>query len=482
MKIKILRIVLLAACLLALLTGAALASVFVELPRGISVVSEQAFVKSGVNEVVLHDSVERIESRAFASSSLAYINLPDSLTYIASDAFDGCENLQAVCNEGSYAYDFCVNAGIKIVPPPQTVYVLQNENEKTCADVEAAMNAAFAETETMPEQRLRVHYYTSADADSQTQFVQDAVAANADLLMISLADAACAGDYTRMLSAAQIPVLYFNAEPKAEAVSGYDALFVGSKNGTRPGSEALGKACAEIALGRLNTGEWLTGTEYTSANGWSVLLDPVYRLAGIKIGIDPGHQRKANYGKEPIAPGSSTKKTKVSSGTYGVVTKTPEYVRVLEISKKLRKTLEELGAEVYMTRETHDVNISNVQRAKMMNNLGVDLVLRIHCDGSSARDANGISLYVRKSGTKAKQSLAAANAILPAMIKATGAHKRGVKQSNDYTGLNWSTVPCILVECGFMTNPDEDRLLAKSSYQQKLADGMTNGICKYFGR
>lgn len=330
--------------------------------------------------------------------------------------------------------------------------------------------------------RLRVHYYTSVDAGTQAQFLQDTVAANADLLLVSLADAASAAEFSQTLSVAEIPVLYFNAEPKAEAVSTYDAIFVGSKNGTRPDSAALGKACAEIALNRLQSGQWLAGTEYTSANGWSVLLDPYYRLTGLKIGIDPGHQRKTNYGKEPISPGSSTKKTKVSSGTYGVVTKTSEYVRVLEISKKLRKTLEALGAEVYMTRETHDVNISNVQRAKMMNQLGVDLVLRIHCDGSSARDANGISLYVRKSGTKAKESLAAANAILPAMIRATGANRRGVKRSNDYTGLNWSTVPCILVECGFMTNPDEDRLLAKSAYQQKLADGMTNGICKYFGR
>ena len=479
MKIKILRIAVLAACLLGLMTGWAWASEFVELPRGISAVSEQAFHGTGVTEVVLHGGVERIESKAFAGSSLAHINLPDSITYIASDAFDGCENLEAVCSEGSYAYDFCKNAGIRIAPPPLTVYVLQNEKEKTCADVEAAMAAAFTGAEAQLEERLRVHYYTSADAEGQAQLVQDA-AGNADLVLISLTDSTRAGEFAQMLNDAGLPVLFFNAEPKD--LSGYDALFVGSKNGARPGSEDLGKACVEMILARQSTGEWLTGTEYTSASGWSVLLDPVYRLAGLKIGIDPGHQRKANYGKEPISPGSSTKKTKVSSGTYGVATKTPEYVRVLEISKKLRKTLEDQGAEVYMTRETHDVNISNVQRAKMMNNLGVDLVLRIHCDGASARDANGISLYVKKSGTGAKASLNAANAILPAMIKATGARRRGVKQSNDYTGLNWSTVPCILVECGFMTNPDEDRLLAKASYQQKLADGMTSGICKYFGR
>ena len=61
--------------------------------------------------------------------------------------------------------------------------------------------------------RLHVHYYTSVDAGTQAQFLQDAVAANADLLLVSLADAASAAEFSQTLSAAEIPVLYFNAEP-----------------------------------------------------------------------------------------------------------------------------------------------------------------------------------------------------------------------------------------------------------------------------
>ena len=484
MKIKLLRVVLLVMGIFACLVSCGLAAAdFIELPSGVTVIRAQSFQNAaGLTEAVLHDGVTRIESRAFAGSRLGYINLPDSITYIAPDAFEGCENLQALCSEGSYAWDFCAKAGIPLAEKPLVIHVLQSEQEKTCADAQAAMNAAFSEVFSSFGGRLRTHYYTASDAQTQAQYVQNAVRSGADMVLLNLTDASAAVEYAAAFDEARIPVLYFNAEPAADAVSGHDAVFVGSKNGSRPGADVLAEACVKIAFNRLQTGEWLKGSGYVSQSGWSVLLDPTYRLAGLKIGIDPGHQRKANSAKEPVAPGSSKRKAKVSSGTYGRYTKTPEYVRVLQISFKLRDALEKLGAEVYMTRTHHDVNISNIQRAQMMNNLGVDLVLRIHCDGSSSSGANGISIYAKKSGTGAAASQRAAKAILPRMIKATGAYKRGVKLSNDYTGLNWSTVPSILVECGFMTNKKEDELLATTKYQQKLANGMAQGICDYFKR
>ena len=206
------------------------------------------------------------------------------------------------------------------------------------------------------------------------------------------------------------------------------------------------------------------------------------RLAGIVIGIDPGHQAHGNSQKEAVAPGSREKKAKVSSGTDGVVTDIPEYITVLEISFQLRDALLAEGAEVYMTREEHDVDISNQERAKMMNDLGCDLVLRIHCDGADSSRANGIGLYVNESFPISEASYAAAEAILPRMCEATGAKERGIFESDSYTGLNWSEVPCILVECGFMSNPREDELLNTPEYQRLLARGMVEGICDYFGR
>ena len=208
----------------------------------------------------------------------------------------------------------------------------------------------------------------------------------------------------------------------------------------------------------------------------------VPRLYGLRIGIDPGHQAQANYDKEPIAPGSSETKAKVASGTSGVRTGISEYVTDLEIALKLRDALEAEGCTVYMTREVNEIDFSNLERAEMMNELGVDLVLRIHCDGATDKSANGIGMFVRQTGEKQAESEAAAKVLLEAMSEATGAKARGVFLRDTYTMNNWSVVPCILVECGFMTNPDEDEKLNDPAYQELLAQGMVEGIARYFER
>lgn len=202
-------------------------------------------------------------------------------------------------------------------------------------------------------------------------------------------------------------------------------------------------------------------------------------LTGVKIGLDPGHQAHGNNEKETVAPNSSEKKAKVTTGATGVETRIPEYQTVLEIAFKLRDALQAHGAEVYMTRESHDVDISNQERAKMMNALGVDLVLRIHCDGSENRGANGIGLYCSRSNAIAEESYRAAETILPRVCEATGAKPHATVQNDNYTGQNWSEVPCIMVECGFLSNPTEDHLLNDPDYQWRLAAGLTDGIIDY---
>lgn len=223
-------------------------------------------------------------------------------------------------------------------------------------------------------------------------------------------------------------------------------------------------------------------------SAWTWVEEPLpapvdmLRLEGIAIGIDPGHQRKQNSENEAVAPGSSEMKMKVSSGTAGVKTRVAEYVLDLDIALQLRDALEELGCTVYMTRESHDVDISNQERAIMMNELEADLVLRLHCNGSSNASANGIGLYVNKTGGIAEASNAAAEVLLPAMTSATGARADGIFKRDTYTGLNWSTVPCILVEMGYMSNPEEDVKLNDPEYQKLLVQGMVDGICAYFER
>lgn len=204
-----------------------------------------------------------------------------------------------------------------------------------------------------------------------------------------------------------------------------------------------------------------------------------FPLKGYKIGIDPGHQEKGNSELEISMPGTYEKKAKVASGTRGTTTGIPEYVTVLEISLQLRDLLEALGAEVLMTRETHDVDVSNQERAIMMNEWGADLVLRMHCNGSTDPFVSGMGMYVRMTGACYKESYALAQSLLKHMVAETGAKKAGIFQRNTYTGLNWSEVPSVLVEMGYMTNPDEDVKLNSAEYQEKLVIGALNGILEY---
>lgn len=208
---------------------------------------------------------------------------------------------------------------------------------------------------------------------------------------------------------------------------------------------------------------------------------PALPLAGCLIGLDPGHQAHGNSEQEPIAPGSSQTKAKVSSGTSGVSTRIDEYVTNLQIGLLMRDALEALGAEVVMTRETHDVDISNVERAQLMNEAGVDLCLRLHCNGSENRDVQGLTLYAKATGEGAEESAAVAQALLQPMLDATGAKNRGIVLNDNYTGQNWSVVPCVMVEMGFMSNPQEDELLNTPEYQRKLIAGMIRGIADYLG-
>ena len=203
------------------------------------------------------------------------------------------------------------------------------------------------------------------------------------------------------------------------------------------------------------------------------------RLSGLYIGLDPGHQEHSNREQEPIAPGSSETKKKVSSGTQGVKTRINEYETDLTIALKLRDRLESEGARVIMTRTTSDVDISNVERALMMNEAGVDIWLRIHCNGSDNHDVNGMSMYVRETGAYADESYAAGEMLLEEMTATTGAADRGVHKSDNYTGNNWSEVPCVLVEMGYETNPEEDVLLNSDDYQDKLIDGYINALVRW---
>ena len=207
---------------------------------------------------------------------------------------------------------------------------------------------------------------------------------------------------------------------------------------------------------------------------------PALPLAGLTIGIDPGHQAKGNSAREPEAPGSSKMKKKVSSGTQGRWSRVPEYEVNLAVGLLLRDLLREQGATVIMTRETNDVDISNVERAQLFNRKKVDYALRLHCNGKDDESVHGAFMLIPRENPFAEDCKQAAALLLDSYCAATGAKHLGVTKRSDQTGFNWCERMIVNIEMGHMTNKAEDARLTSPDYQKKMAQGLLDGICAYF--
>lgn len=204
-------------------------------------------------------------------------------------------------------------------------------------------------------------------------------------------------------------------------------------------------------------------------------------LHGLIIGIDPGHQAHSNSELEPVAPGSSEQKKKVSSGTSGTISGVREHEVNLAVGLLLSDLLEAEGATVIMTRETADVDISNAERAQIFNAYQVDLGLRIHCNGSEDESVQGAFMLVPTENPFQEDCIRAAETILSAYGAVTGINiDRGLTFRSDQTGFNWCERPVVNIEMGHMTNPEEDRKLTEPDFQVKMAEGLYQGILAFF--
>lgn len=187
-------------------------------------------------------------------------------------------------------------------------------------------------------------------------------------------------------------------------------------------------------------------------------------LLGRIIFVDPGHG-----GRDP---GTSYEKIE-------------EKDIVLEISNILREQLMEKGAIVYMTRET-DTDLSSqwdekkkrgdlYRRILMYKKYGAELYLSIHINYYSNSSESGAEVLYNPINPENKIF----GEILMNHFKTALGSRRKLKKTDLYMYKN-TTVPGVLIECGFLSNPNERYLMQKESYQKKLSKVITDSVIDYF--
>lgn len=180
----------------------------------------------------------------------------------------------------------------------------------------------------------------------------------------------------------------------------------------------------------------------------------------MKIGIDPGHG-----GRDPGAVGPTGIREKDVT---------------LPISLELHRLLLAAGLEGCLTRET-DTTAELAGRSGILNRQKCDLAVSVHCNASDNRSANYFAVLVVGLGGEAeKLALYVVAAIKQATGWGWGADDDGVREK-DLHMLRETTMPAILVELGFISNPDQEQQLRSAAFQTLLARAIADGVLKYLG-
>lgn len=147
----------------------------------------------------------------------------------------------------------------------------------------------------------------------------------------------------------------------------------------------------------------------------------------------------------------------------------PEKMMTLDVALRLRQVLEASGYHVVMTRDS-DVFVPLPTRVAIANSYRNAVFVCIHFNAARRRGANGIETYFYN-----RDSLPLASAIHYYVSRGAPSSNRGVRRRGYYV-LRKTSVPAVLVECGFLTNPTEAQYAQTVSYRQQLAEEIARGI------
>jgi N-acetylmuramoyl-L-alanine amidase len=217
------------------------------------------------------------------------------------------------------------------------------------------------------------------------------------------------------------------------------------------------------------------------------------RLAGVVVGIDPGHNGRnytdPSYLNRRVWNGRQYE----SCDTTGTSTRSgwPEPSFTWSIAQYLAADLEAMGAKVVWTRTSNSgVGPCVDRRAKLLNNGHATVSLQLHGDGGPATGRGFTVLEPVADGPnnkviKASERLGAA--VRSAFVK-TGMPisdyygRNGVQKRNDLAGLNLTTQPKVLLECGNMRNSRDAALLQSKAWRQKAARALATAVAAYLRR
>jgi len=145
---------------------------------------------------------------------------------------------------------------------------------------------------------------------------------------------------------------------------------------------------------------------------------------------------------------------------------------VLNMCALIQGKLIEMGYDVINLRE-EDIFLGLMERTDIANLAKADAIVSVHVNSYSAEYVNGATTLYKTSGELAE-------AVQTSLINITGANNMGMVKMIDLSILNRAEMDAIIVETGFITNIDESKLLESKEYQEKVADGIANGIKNYF--
>ena len=116
-------------------------------------------------------------------------------------------------------------------------------------------------------------------------------------------------------------------------------------------------------------------------------------------------------------------------------------------------------------------------RIDLANGQGADLFVSVHCNASLTNSA-AMGIYTA-AASKHGDGWVLADVLRQSMMSATGAADMGTEPRPNLAVLRTAEVPAALVECGYMSTPEELALLVQPAYQEKLAQGIADGILTY---